>query len=62
MNLNRYQIKTGKYGMYFYDTDTGQDMTLVGALEIMNRSEMLQEQIIRRMEAKLSEQEQKVKP
>lgn len=32
----RYEIRYGKYGAYFYDTDEGQDVTLEQVKHVMN--------------------------
>lgn len=35
----RYEIKTGKFGQYFFDTQAGEDMPLESVLNNLNRKE-----------------------
>lgn len=41
----RYEIRTGKFGCYFYDTSTETDVTLQHALSIMNETDVLRAQV-----------------
>lgn len=36
----RYEIRTGKFGQYFYDSKTGKDMPLDHVLELLNSGEI----------------------
>ena len=35
----RYELRNGKFGMYFYDTLTGQDLSLREVLDKLNNGE-----------------------
>jgi hypothetical protein len=39
---NRYEIRTGKFGQYFYDTDDEKDMPLIDVLYILNETNLLE--------------------
>lgn len=38
---DRYELRTGRFGQYFYDCKTGEDIDLQTALSIMNAPEVV---------------------
>lgn len=42
----RYELRTGKFGQYFHDTKTKNDVPLMDALAIMNQAEPLENNLM----------------
>jgi len=42
--MNRYEVRTGKWGCYFYDSVDDKDLTLEEILDLLNKSDQSQQE------------------